>query len=116
MKRFTLGVVQEPILVPSVYNAPPPQQLEEDGLLSPDTSPTTPDLRLPIGLTEMDEGDEGVNDIVDAEKAEEPKYMSGSILDTDETPADSWAPNGYEKRERVFVELAPDEVAEAYRA
>lgn len=88
--------------MPSVCNAPHPKQQEEDGLISPDTSPTT-------------EEDEGVSDIVDTENTEEPKYMAGSILETDETPTHSLAPSGYEKREKVFVEFAPDEVAEAYR-
>lgn len=95
----------------SVQSPPPPQQQEEDRLISSHTSPTTLD-RFPIGLTETDER---VSDFVDEENAEEPKYMPGSILDTGETPADSGSPNGYEKREKVIVELAPGEVAEAYR-
>lgn len=84
---------------------------EENKLLTNDPSSTEPELRLRIGgvWTEV----EGVCDVVQGEKDEDPGYVQGSNLD-EEIQNFSKGHSGYESRP-VFVEIAPDEQAEGYR-
>lgn len=108
-------MVQEQVLVPEVGPTSPtpllPTTEEKEGkdFTSSITSSTDPDLLLPIGVWTEDKVD-----VVEVKNDEGPGYMHGSNLDVDETQLGSGAPSGYEKRP-VFVDLAPDELAEGYR-
>lgn len=109
LKQFTSGVVPEQVFVPVVGPASPTPLLssgeEKDGKdLPPSVSPSTDELRLPIGIREHEDDD------VKVDCDEEPGYMKGKTFE-DEEPE---VPSGYEKRP-VLVELAPDEQAQGYR-
>ncbi|XP_078128479.1 growth/differentiation factor 10b isoform X2 [Sander vitreus] len=106
VKQWTVGLVQETVSVPEVEaTSPTPLLLTEENEYTATVTPSTePELRLPIGVST----EEGVSDDVEVGIDEGPGYMPGSNLDEDE------APSGYESRP-VLVELAPGELAEAYR-
>ncbi|XP_056291835.1 interferon gamma receptor 1-like [Pseudoliparis swirei] len=78
---------------------------------------TEPELRLPIGVSGVDEGpcddeeeEEGAmnEENEEPEEPEEPEYMSGNHLEEEESAS------GYEKRP-MLVALAPDELTVGYR-
>lgn len=114
LKQLTLGPDHEHVSVPELGPSSPTPLLpntEENKLLTNDPSSTEPELRLRIGgvWTEV----EGVCDVVQGEKDEDPGYVQGSNLD-EEIQNFSKGHSGYESRP-VFVEIAPDEQAEGYR-
>lgn len=112
MKQWPFRTVQEQIVVPEVEPSSPTPLLltTEEKELTP-TSSTGLDLRMRIGVTVEDEG---VCDVDMVGNDEGSGYMRGN-LDADETPYSSKASSGYETREKVFVQVAPDEQAEGYR-
>lgn len=117
-KQWTFRMVQEQVIVPKVEPASVTPLLSptEEKDLTPTVTPSSePDFRQSIGVTAEDEGDEGVCDVVELGNDEGPGYVGGRNLDADETPYSSKASSGYEKRERVLVDVGPDEQAEGYR-
>ncbi len=85
---------------------------EEKELTSDVTLSTEHDFRMPIGVNEVK--DKGICD-EDVSNDPEPEYIVGKNLDADETLYHSKGFSGYEKREKVFIEVGPDEQAEGYR-
>lgn len=114
LKQWTSRAVQETDLVTEVGpTSPTPLLSPEETNLTPAVTPSIePDFRLTIGVSTQDED---VSDNVEVGNDDGPGYTQGRNLDEDEELCSNEATSGYEKRD-VFVELAPDELAEGYRS
>lgn len=115
VRQWTMGNVQEQVVVPQVEPSSPTPLLQEKEVdeLPPASTPFNEyDLRMPIGVSTENEREE-VCDVTVAEK-EKDDYMPGANLDEDEESNSFEAHSSYEKRQ-VVVEIAPGEKAEGYR-
>ncbi|KAI3363354.1 hypothetical protein L3Q82_011979 [Scortum barcoo] len=112
VKQLPFRAVQEQVIVAEVGPPSPTPLLPSTEDLPSTVSPSTDyDVRLPLGLPAEDEG----VCVEEVRNEEGPGYMGGGDFDDDDTLYDSKPSCGYEKREKVLVDLAPDEQTEGYR-